>query len=136
MILLKGNLLIYIRGDYWKVIILEIDSPIQVDDDEASQYTNQISFNFPGSLSESQQDTVTLQELDEHAMETVVDFFYSGEIEISENNVQDLLPVTCLLQVKSLQQACCEFLKRQLSSENCLGNEIYQERYYSKQMVT
>lgn len=64
---------------------------------------------------------MTLQELDERAMETIVDFFYSGEIEISENNVQDLLPVTCLLQVQSVQEACCEFLKRQLSSENCLG---------------
>jgi len=67
---------------------------------------------------------VTLQELDERAMETMVDFFYSGEIEISENNVQDLLPVTCVLQVQSVQEACCEFLKRQLSSENCLGKLI------------
>ena len=58
-------------------------------------------------------------------METIVDFFYSGEIEISENNVQELLPVTCLLQVQSVQQACCEFLKRQLSSENCLGELYY-----------
>lgn len=54
-----------------------------------------------------------------------MDFFYSGEIEISENNVQDLLPVTCVLQVQSVQQACCEFLRRQLSSENCLG-ELWQ----------
>ena len=57
-------------------------------------------------------------------MENMVDFFYSGEIEISENNVQELLPVTCLLQVQSVQKACCEFLKRQLSLENCLG-EFY-----------
>ena len=67
---------------------------------------------------------MTLQELDERAMETIVDFFYSGEIEISENNVQDLLPVTCVLQVQSVQEACCEFLKRQLSSENCLGKHL------------
>lgn len=73
---------------------------------------------------------MTLQELDERAVETIVDFFYSGEIEISENNVQDLLPVTCVLQVQSVQQACCEFLRRQLSSENCLG-KFYQLHCYS-----
>ena len=67
---------------------------------------------------------MTLQELDERAVETIVDFFYSGEIEISENNVQELLPVTCILQVLSVQEACCEFLKRQLSTENCLGRLI------------
>ena len=54
-------------------------------------------------------------------MEAIVDFFYSGEIEISESNVQELLPVTCILQVQSVQKACCDFLERQLSSENCLG---------------
>ena len=80
-----------------------------------------IIFLSTGGLSESRQSTVTLQELDERAVETIVEFFYSGEIEISENNVQDLLPVTCILQVQSVQEACCEFLKRQLSSENCLG---------------
>ena len=54
-----------------------------------------------------------------------MDFFYSGEIDISENNVQELLPVACLLQVQSVQKACCDFLERQLSTENCLGEFLY-----------
>lgn len=90
---------------------------------------------FAGGLSESRQNTVTLQELNEHAMETIVDFFYSGEIEISDSNVQDLLPVTCLLQVQSLQQACCEFLKRQLSSDNCLGIVAFADRHNCENLV-
>ncbi|XP_020610490.1 kelch-like protein 20 [Orbicella faveolata] len=91
---------------------------------------------FAGGLSESRQSTVTLQELDERAMETMVDFFYSGEIEISENNVQDLLPVTCVLQVQSVQEACCEFLKRQLSSENCLGISAFADRHGCTALVS
>ena len=54
-----------------------------------------------------------------------MDFFYSGEIDISENNVQELLPVACLLQVQSVQKACCDFLERQLSTENCLGEFLH-----------
>ena len=80
---------------------------------------------FTGDLSESRQSTVTLQELDEGAMEAIVDFFYSGEIDISESNVQELLPVACLLQVQSVQKACCDFLERQLSTENCLGEFLH-----------
>ena len=80
---------------------------------------------FTGDLSESRQSTVTLQELDDVAMEAIVDFFYSGEIDISENNVQELLPVACLLQVQSVQKACCDFLERQLSTENCLGEFLH-----------
>jgi kelch-like protein 20 len=77
--------------------------------------------SIKGGLLESRQSTVTLQELEESAMEAMVDFFYSGKIEISELNVQDLLHIACLLQVQSVQKACCEFLKRQLSPENCIG---------------
>ena len=72
-------------------------------------------------MSESRQNSVTLQEMDEMAMDAMVNFFYSGEITISSSTVQDILPVACVLQVKSVQEACCEFLKRQLSTENCLG---------------
>ena len=72
-------------------------------------------------MSESRQNSVILQEMDEQAMELMIEFFYSGCITISSSNVQDILPVACVLQVKSVQEACCEFLKRQLSPENCLG---------------
>ena len=72
-------------------------------------------------MSESRQNSVTLQEMDEMAMDAMVNFFYSGQITISSSTVQDILPVACVLQVKSVQEACCEFLKRQLSPENCLG---------------
>lgn len=91
---------------------------------------------FTGDLSESRQSTVTLQELDESAMEAIVDFFYSGEIEISESNVQELLPVTCILQVQSVQKACCDFLERQLSSENCLGISAFADRHNCTDLVT
>ncbi|KAK3712038.1 hypothetical protein QZH41_008375 [Actinostola sp. cb2023] len=75
---------------------------------------------FTGGLLESRQSTVTLQELDDSAMEGMVDYFYSGKIEISEHNVQDVLHIASLLQVHAVQKACCEFLKRQLSPENCI----------------
>lgn len=59
-------------------------------------------------------------------MEAMVDFFYTGKIEIAEHNVQDVLHIACLLQVQAVQRACCEFLKRQLSAENCIG------KYYAQ----
>ncbi|EDO31299.1 predicted protein, partial [Nematostella vectensis] len=90
---------------------------------------------FTGGMSESRQDTVTLQELDEKAMQNMIDFFYSGKIEISELNVQEVLPIACLLQVQSVQEACCEFLKRQLSPENCLGICAFADSHSCTELV-
>ena len=53
---------------------------------------------FTGGLfSESHQSEVTIREVDEEAMETLIDFCYTSSIEVEENNVQDLLVTACFL---------------------------------------
>ena len=55
------------------------------------------------------------------AMELLIDFCYTTTITIEEDNVQQLLPAACLLQMSQVQQYCCEFLSKQLHPSNCLG---------------
>ncbi len=54
---------------------------------------------FTGELAESRQTEVTIRDVDESAMETLIDFCYSAYIVVEEANVQTLLPAACLLQV-------------------------------------
>ena len=54
-------------------------------------------------------------------MELLIDFCYTTTITIEEENVQQLLPAACLLQMTQIQQYCCEFLSKQLHPSNCLG---------------
>ena len=54
-------------------------------------------------------------------MELLIDFCYTTTITIEEDNVQQLLPAACLLQMSQVQQYCCEFLSKQLHPSNCLG---------------
>ena len=46
---------------------------------------------------------------------------FLGEIVISEENVQVLLPASSILQMATVREACCKFLMRQLHPTNCLG---------------
>ena len=75
----------------------------------------------PGELSESRQDDVTLREVDETAMELLIRFVYIGSIEVSEENVQTLLPAANLLQLTEVRDSCCDFLRKQLDPTNVLG---------------
>lgn len=54
---------------------------------------------FTGELAESRQTEVTIRDVEEMAMEILVDFCYSAKIVVEEANVQTLLPAACLLQV-------------------------------------
>ena len=69
---------------------------------------------FTSELIESRQRDITLQGVDADAIELLVDFAYTARIQVSEENVQALLPASSLLQLNSVKDACCEFLKNQL----------------------
>ncbi|KAL0274518.1 UNVERIFIED_CONTAM: hypothetical protein PYX00_002618 [Menopon gallinae] len=73
------------------------------------------------SFEESCRDRVTLQGVDFHALQLLVDYVYTSLIHVTEHNVQVLLPAANLLQLTDVRDACCEFLQAQLHPSNCLG---------------
>ncbi|XP_029343162.1 kelch-like protein 2 [Acyrthosiphon pisum] len=82
-----------------------------------SQYFHSMFTHFK----EKNQDLVVIRELSSTALKLLVNFIYSGEIVVTENNVQVLLPATNLLQLQEVKNACCDFLQKQLLPTICLG---------------
>ncbi|KAG9343497.1 hypothetical protein JZ751_013663 [Albula glossodonta] len=63
---------------------------------------------FTGELAESRQTEVVIRDIDERAMELLIDFAYTSQVTVEEGNVQTLLPAACLLQLAEIQEACCD----------------------------
>ncbi|CAI6361763.1 unnamed protein product [Macrosiphum euphorbiae] len=76
----------------------------------ASPYFHAMLTNF----AEKNQNHVVVRELDSCSLQLLIDFVYSGEITITEQNVQVLLPAANLLQLQEVKKACCDFLQAQL----------------------
>ena len=55
------------------------------------------------------------------SMELLLDFCYTGEIIVTENNVEDLFLAADLLGFSHAQEACASFLLDQLDLGNCIG---------------
>jgi len=72
-------------------------------------------------FTERDSSRVTLQGLDPEALQILVDYVYTSQVEVTEDNVQSLLPAANLLQLGDVKDACCEFLQSQLHPTNCLG---------------
>lgn len=90
---------------------------------------------FTGELAESRQTEVVIRDIDEHAMELLVDFAYSSHIVVEEANVQVLLPAACLLQMSEIQDVCCDFLKKQLDPSNCLGIRAFADTHSCQELL-
>lgn len=73
------------------------------------------------TFNERDQDRVTLNEVDPEALKSLVEYVYTSKVEVSEDNVQNLLMAANLLQLEDVREACCEFLQSQLHPTNCLG---------------
>lgn len=70
---------------------------------------------------ESRQDRITLQGVDYHALQLLVEYVYTSLVEVTEENVQVLLTAANLLQLTDVRDACCDYLQTQLDPSNCLG---------------
>ncbi|CAL1582352.1 unnamed protein product [Knipowitschia caucasica] len=84
-----------------------------------SPYFRELYFSDAGE--ESQEKEILLENLDPDLMETIVNYMYSAEIDINDNNVQDILVVANRFQIPSVFTVCVNYLQKQLSKRNCLA---------------
>ena len=60
---------------------------------------------FTVELAELNQTEIVIRDIEERAMELLVEFAYTSRITVEESNVQSLLPAACLLQMVEIQGA-------------------------------
>ncbi|XP_035501436.1 kelch-like protein 12 isoform X1 [Scophthalmus maximus] len=84
---------------------------------------------FTSELAEKGKSFVDIQGLTATTMEILLDFVYTETVLVTVENVQELLPAACLLQLKGVKRACCDFLESQLDPSNCLGIRDFAETH-------
>ncbi|KAF4104511.1 kelch repeat and BTB domain-containing protein 3 isoform X1 [Onychostoma macrolepis] len=90
---------------------------------------------FELDMRERDDGAVTLSNLSPQAVHTFLDFAYSGEIEIREDNVDMLFQLASFLQVGFLSRACSDFLVQMLDLCNCLQLLALAEGYGSSRLL-
>ena len=75
---------------------------------------------YSSNMVESKSNQVELHCASPSAIQKLVDFMYSGEIEISKDNVQDILKGADHLLLEEVKEFCSEFLFETLTPGNCL----------------
>lgn len=84
-----------------------------------SPYFRELYFSEDGK--EVGQKDVVLENLDPNVMEAIVNYMYSAEIDINDNNVQDIMTVANRFQIPSVFTVCVNYLQKKLTKKNCLA---------------
>uniref|UniRef100_A0A3B3RMP5 Intracisternal A particle-promoted polypeptide n=1 Tax=Paramormyrops kingsleyae TaxID=1676925 RepID=A0A3B3RMP5_9TELE len=79
---------------------------------------------FAGGMSEVDKKEVRILGVEADVFEILLDFIYTGMIDLNVDSVQELIVAADMLQLSEVVSICCEFLKAQMDPSNCIG--IYQ----------
>ncbi|XP_078486236.1 kelch-like protein 12 [Ciona intestinalis] len=94
-----------------------------------SCYSKYFNTMFNTEMKEKYKDVVEVHGVDAESVEKLVDFMYTGKININTNNVCDLLAVSDFLQMPSVRKLCIEYLLTTVSLQNCFTIQALADRY-------
>jgi len=84
---------------------------------------------FTSDLAESRQKVITMKDIDATVVQILVEFAYTGKVDVNVENVQSILATACLVQFHEVRDICCQFLETQLDPSNCLGIRKFTEAH-------
>lgn len=80
-------------------------------------------------MKESRGKEVTIKGMSPFIMKQLIDFAYTSDISITQENAQQLLSAANLVQINTILQACCNFLEGEMDPSNCLGIHCFAEAH-------
>ena len=84
---------------------------------------------FSTGMLESREEKILIQEMDSGVLGKLIDFAYTGDIELTADNVLEFLSASSRLQMDAVQNLCCDYLREQLDPHNCLEIRSFAEQY-------
>ncbi|TRY95530.1 hypothetical protein DNTS_010987 [Danionella cerebrum] len=76
---------------------------------------------FCGGMIEAHQEQVCIAGVAPEVFETLLEFIYTGSLEVSVDTVQDLMMAADMLQITEALEICSQFLQAHIHPTNCVG---------------
>ncbi|KAM9820468.1 kelch-like protein 41b [Neosynchiropus ocellatus] len=85
-----------------------------------SPYFREIFFTEDGKEVENTKEVV-LEDVNPSILDMIVQYLYSAEIDLTDDNVQDIMVVANRFQIPSVFTVCVNYLQKRLSASNCMA---------------
>lgn len=82
------------------------------------------------NFSEGNKQEIPLEFIDGATLKTIVNFIYTGRIEIDETNVGDIIGAASQMELVRLEEKCAKFWTAILAIDNCVEIFLNADRYH------
>ena len=81
--------------------------------------------SFSNQFQEAISARVTMRDMSPWIMKRILDYIYTGQLDITVDNAQDYLRIGHMLHYPDIVDVCCELLCEHLHIDNCIGIKEY-----------
>ena len=113
------------------------------DDKEFKAHRNVLSAASPffckllqSDMKENREGIVRFEEISGAVMEDVLEFFYTGSVEVTQENSEDLIAAANYFLIPGLKTVSGRFIERQMSESNCISTFYFAEMYQCDELIT
>ena len=112
------------------------------DDKEFKAHRNVLSAASPffskllqSDMKENREGIVRFEEISGAEMEAVLEFIYTGSVEVTQENFKNLIAAANFLLIPGLKNLSGRFLERQMSISNCISTFYFAEMYQCDELI-
>ena len=87
-------------------------------------------------MKENREGIVRFEEISGAVMEDVLEFIYTGSVEVTQENSKHLIAAANYLVIPGLKNLSGQFLQRQISKSNCISTFYFAEMYQCDELIT
>ena len=82
-----------------------------------------------GQFVETSKDKIELSEISGASMRVILQYLYTGEVEITADTVQPLFNAAHMLQLGNLETACVTYMQHNMTDNNCVGVYFFSKTF-------
>ena len=90
---------------------------------------------FQSDMKENQEGIARFEEISGSVMEDVLQFIYTGSVEVTQKNSEDLIATANYLLIPGLKTVSGRFLEEQMSNSNCISTFYFAKKYECEELV-
>lgn len=78
---------------------------------------------------EGNEDEIVLKSVDGPTLKSIICYIYAGYIELTKDNIENVLSAASGMELVALEEKCAEYLQENLTNENCVNTLLLADRY-------
>jgi kelch-like protein 10 len=85
---------------------------------------------FLGCWRNTDKNVIELPGITDEMLDILLEYAYNREVNITGDNVHELLPAADQFNIEGIVFKCCKFLEESLNPDNCIGLRNYAKQYF------